>query len=187
MGYVEIVLLSFGLATDAFAASITSGLAINKLRIRHAMIIAAFFGVFQAVMPMLGWLCGSWAEEYIKSIDHWIAFVLLAGLGSKVVWDAFKDDDEEEEKRNPLSIHILFIMAIATSIDALAVGVSMSCLGVPIITPALIIGIITFITSFAGVYIGDNVGHIFENKLEIFGGLVLIGIGAKILIEHLAT
>ncbi len=186
MGILEIILISFGLATDAFAASISSGITIHKMRLRHAMLIAAFFGGFQAIMPVLGWACGIWAEEYIKGVDHWIAFVLLAGLGAKVIWDAFQGDGDEEEARDPLNIYVLFIVAIATSIDALAVGVSMSFLGISIITPALIIGAITFVTSFAGVYIGDRLGHFFEKKLEIFGGLVLIGIGLKILIEHLS-
>jgi len=183
MGIIEIVLISFGLATDAFAASISSGITINKMKIRHAMLIAAFFGGFQALMPILGWACGIWVESYVKAVDHWIAFVLLTGLGSKVIWDAFQEDDQEEA-RDPLNIYVLFIVAIATSIDALAVGVSMSFLGISIISPALIIGTITFVTSFAGVYIGDKLGHFFEKKLEIFGGLVLIGIGAKILIEQ---
>jgi manganese efflux pump family protein len=185
MGVIEIVLISFGLATDAFAASISSGITIHKMRVRHAMLIALFFGGFQAIMPVLGWACGIWAESYIKAVDHWIAFVLLAGLGGKVIWDALQDDDDGEAARDPLNIYVLFVVAIATSIDALAVGVSMSFLGISIITPALIIGVITFITSFAGVYIGDKLGHFFEKRLEIFGGLVLISIGFKILIEHL--
>ena len=185
MGVLEIVVLSFGLATDAFAASISSGIAIKKMKLRHALLIASFFGVFQALMPVIGWLSGIWATEYIKTVDHWVAFVLLSGLGVKVIWDSFKED--EEEVRDPLNLYILFIVAIATSIDALAVGVSMSFLGVFVIKPAIIIGIITFITSFAGVYIGDKLGHFFEKKLEVFGGLVLIGIGLKIVIEHVSS
>lgn len=187
MGNIEIVLIAFGLATDAFAASISSGIAIHKMRLRHAMLIAAFFGGFQAMMPILGWACGIWAESYIKAVDHWIAFVLLAGLGGKVIWDSFQEGEDDDETRDPLNIYVLFIMAIATSIDALAVGVSMSFLGISIVAPAVIIGAITFVTSFAGVYVGDRMGHFFEKKLEVFGGLVLVGIGLKILIEHLSA
>lgn len=169
---------------DAFAVSITSGLTIHRLKVRHALIIATFFGGFQAIMPVIGWLAGLTVQEYIAAIDHWLAFALLSLVGGKMIYES-TFMDEEKERKNPLNIYVLLILSIATSIDALAVGLSFSFLNVSIILPAIAIGVITFILSFSGVYIGDKFGHFFENKIEIFGGLILIAIGLKILLEHL--
>lgn len=177
-----IVLIGFGLALDAFAVSITSGIAIQRLRVRHAMLIAAFFGIFQAVMPLLGWGLGIFTQDLVAAYDHWIAFALLTFVGGKMIYEAFQLQDEKNF--NPLNIHILFMLAVATSIDAFAVGLSLSCLRVGIILPAAVIGLITFALSFAGSYIGSFFGHLFENKLEILGGLILVGMGIKILLQH---
>lgn len=169
---------------DAFAVSITSGLTIKHLKINHALRIALFFGLFQAVMPIIGWLAGFSLRDYISNIDHWIAFGLLSMIGLKMIFESFKMSSDEKEI-DPLNIYILLMLSIATSVDALAVGLSLSILRVSIVTPAIIIGIITFILSLIGVFIGDRFGHFFEKKIEILGGLILIGIGLKILIEHL--
>ena len=184
MSHLTLVLLAFGLAADAFAVSISSGITIHKMRIRHAMLIASFFGVFQAAMPLIGWMAGHAARSFVVSWDHWIAFGLLVLVGGKMIREALKAEGKKETF-DPLNVYVLFVLAIATSIDALAVGVTLSFQEITIVRPILVIGAITFATSFAGTYIGDIVGHLFENKLKIVAGLVLIGIGAKILLEHL--
>jgi len=184
MNLFTILVIAVGLAMDAFAVSISSGLAIKKIRLGHAFKIALFFGAFQALMPVIGWLAGISLKDFISAIDHWIAFALLSFVGGKMIYEAAFLDEEKEEK-DVFNIYILLILSIATSIDALAVGLTLSFLDVDIASPALIIGLITFLLSFAGVYIGDRFGHFFESKIEIFGGLILIGIGTKVLVEHL--
>lgn len=182
MDLMQIIFIGIGLAMDAFAVSVTSGVAINNMKIRHAVKIALFFGFFQALMPYIGWKTGTFASSYIKEYDHWIAFILLAGIGIKMIYESFSFEDDSP--KDPLNIYVLFSLAIATSIDALAVGITFSFLSISILEPVLLIGIITFILSFIGTIIGDKLGHLFEKKLEIIGGLILIGIGFKILIEH---
>ncbi|MEI8140130.1 MAG: manganese efflux pump MntP family protein [bacterium] len=184
MSFIEILLLSIGLAMDAFAVSVTSGIAIKNLRLKHALMIALTFGGFQAVMPVIGWLAGLGLQQLLCNVDHWIAFVLLSIIGGKMIYEAFQLDDAEKAD-NPLKAGVLLVLGIATSIDALAVGVTFAMIKVAIITPIILIGSVTFLLCLAGVYIGDACGHFFEKKIEIFGGLVLIGIGLKILIQHL--
>ena len=183
MSLITILLIAVSLSMDAFAVAVTYGLSLEKSRVRNALKIAAFFGGFQAVMPLIGWAAGLVLENFISSIDHWIAFALLVFIGCKMIYEAFKKA-EDREKFNTLTISMLLLLSIATSIDAFAVGISFAFLKVAIITPVIIIGIITFLLSFAGVFIGSKLGHIFERKIEILGGLILIGIGVKILIEH---
>jgi len=184
MDAITVVVIAFGLALDAFAVSVASGFTIKQLRVRHALRIALFFGAFQAVMPAIGWLAGLSLRNLITEFDHWIAFILLAFIGGKMIYESFKL--ESDRKRiDPLRLDVLLMLAIATSIDALAVGVTFAFLNVAIVWPVLIIGLITFGTSFVGVFIGDRFGHIFESKIELIGGLVLIAIGLKILLEHL--
>lgn len=187
MDLLTIVLIAIGLSMDAFAVSIANGLAIKRLHVTHALRLAVFFGGFQAGMPILGYLAGTSVREHIVAIDHWIAFILLSIIGGKMIHEAFSMDEENGEERAPSgeTLYNLLVLSIATSIDALAVGISLSFLNVDIVTPAVIIGIITFLFSFAGVYLGNRVGHLFERKIEILGGLILIGIGVKILVEHL--
>ena len=185
MSFFTVFIIALGLAMDAFAVSIASGIAIKHLRIRHALLIAIFFGGFQAVMPVIGWLSGIGLRSLISSVDHWVAFGLLTGIGVKMVYEATKIERAAAVEKDPLNIVILCMLAFATSIDALAVGVSFACLNVTILQPALIIGIVTFVTSLSGVYIGDAFGHFFERKIEVFGGIVLMAIGCKILFEHL--
>ena len=184
MTNTSFLLIAIGLAMDAFAVSISSGVTINKMKIRHALLIASFFGFFQAIMPVFGWLSAIWFKDYMPKIDHWIAFFLLLGVGSKMIYESFRNTEKEDEK-NALNIYVLFLLSIATSIDAFAVGISFSFLNISILKPVFLIGIITFILSFIGTYLGRIFGHIFENKLEILGGIVLIIMGIKILIEGL--
>jgi putative Mn2+ efflux pump MntP len=187
MSLITILFLALALAMDAFAVSLSTGATMCKMKLRHAFRMAAFFGAFQAFMPIAGWSVGRFAADYVKAIDHWVAFVLLCSIGCKMLWDAIWGHKEEkkEDSKDPHNVYILLTLAFATSIDAAAVGISMSFLNVDIIQPSVIIGIITFIISFIGIQIGCKAGDFFGSKIEIAGGLVLIGIGLKILIEHL--
>ena len=184
MDMISIVIIAVGLAMDAFAVSITSGITIKRLHINHALKIALFFGLFQAIMPIIGWLAGLSLRDYISAIDHWIAFGLLSFIGCKMIYESLTVQSSKKEI-NPLNVYVLLVLSVATSIDALAVGVSFAFLKVSIVTPVIIIGTVTFLLSYLGVYIGDRIGHFFENKIEIAGGLLLIAIGIKILVEGL--
>jgi len=184
MDAITIIAIAFGLAMDAFAVSITSGITIKNLKINNALKIALFFGLFQAIMPVIGWLAGLSLKDFISEIDHWIAFGLLSFIGCKMIYESITVQSNEKQI-DPLNVYVLLMLSVATSIDALAVGVSFAFLKVSIVTPVIIIGTLTFLLSYLGVYIGDRIGHFFENKIEIAGGLLLIGIGLKILIESL--
>ncbi|MEA3312828.1 MAG: manganese efflux pump MntP family protein [Caldisericota bacterium] len=184
MNIITIVAIAIGLAMDAFAASISSGIAIKNLKVNNSLKIALFFGFFQAFMPLVGWLLGIRLKYLISGVDHWIAFILLSLIGCKMIYEAMK---EEQGRKiiNPLNIYVLLGLSVATSIDALVIGVSFALLNVSIVIPIIIIGITTFILSFNGVFIGDRLGNLFGKKVEIAGGLILVGIGMKILLEHL--
>lgn len=183
MDIATVVLIAVALAMDAFAVAVASGLYIHRLHLNHALRIAGLFGLFQGVMPLAGWLAGRSAQRLVAAIDHWLVFALLAGIGSKMLYESMKLDDRRGF--NPLDMSFLLLLAVATSIDALAVGVSYGLLDVAVATPAVIIGGVTFALSLAGVYLGDRIGHLFERRFEALGGLILIGIGLRILIEHL--
>jgi len=185
MDIISIILLGVGLAMDAFSVSITRGLTLKICQVKHALWIALFFGIFQAIMPILGWISGMQLQNLVSTLAPWIAFLLLLAIGLKMIYESFHMENEDPEKCGIFSFKELFILAIATSIDAFAVGISFAFLEMSIWVPVLIIGIITFILSFIGVYIGKRMGHLFESKIEIIGGLILIGIGFKILLEHL--
>ena len=185
MSLTTIILLALALAMDAFAVSVTSGMTIGKMHLRHSLRIAGFFGFFQAAMPLLGWSLGRYAADMIRAYDHWVAFALLAATGGKMIYESFKLEEESKEKADPLNLYILFTLAVATSIDAAAVGLSLSLLNVQIIRPAVIIGVITFFISMAGTWLGQSFGDLFGEKIEVAGGIVLIGIGVKILVQHL--
>ncbi len=184
MDILNIIVIALGLAMDAFAVSITSGLTIKNLKIKYAFRIALFFGVFQAFMPLVGWLAGLSLKDFISGVDHWIAFGLLCLIGCKMIYESIKIESSEREI-NPLNVYVLLVLSVATSIDALVVGVSFAFLMISIATPIIVIGIVTFLLSFVGVFVGNRSGHFFEGKIEIIGGLILISIGIKILIEHL--
>jgi putative Mn2+ efflux pump MntP len=185
MHLVTTTLLALGLAMDAFAVSISSGITIRNPRIEQALKIAIFFGVFQAIMPVVGWLAGLGLRELIAQVDHWIAFGLLFLIGCRMIYESTKASSERRVL-NPLSLGVLLVLSVATSIDALAAGVSLAFLKISILLPILIIGVVTFVLSLVGVFVGDRSGHFLQGKAELAGGLVLIGIGVKILIEHMA-
>lgn len=189
MGFVELLLTGVSLAMDAFAVSVCKGLGMKKINWMHTFVIALFFGGFQAIMPLIGWAVGSLFADYIAAIDHWIAFALLAFIGAKMLWGAFHEDvgssGEAVEAADKLDLKELVMLAIATSIDALAVGVTLAFLGVNIVEAIAVIGAVTFVISFAGVAIGNQFGSRFERPATIAGGVVLILLGVKILVEHL--
>ena len=185
MGAIEILLISIGLAMDAFAVSVCKGLAMKKMSWKKAIIIGLYFGIFQAVMPVIGYFLGTTFERFITNVDHWIAFILLGIIGGKMLIDGIKAEDDEETGEFKLDLKELFLLAIATSIDALAVGITFAFLNYPIVECMSIIGCTTFIISFIGVYIGRVFGSKYEHKAEIAGGIILIVIGLKILLEHL--
>lgn len=188
MGFIELVFMGIGLSMDAFAVSICKGLKMQKINFKQAFVIGCFFGGFQALMPLLGWLLGTQFASYITSIDHWIAFVLLALIGGNMVREAFvkeEDRDDQSIMDPPLDLKEMLLLAIATSIDALAIGVTFAFLNVAIVPAIVTIGCITFIISIIGVVIGNYFGNKYEKKATLAGGIILIVIGMKILIEHL--
>lgn len=190
MGFAEIFLIGVGLSMDAFAASVCRGLAMKKISPKITLITAGFFGGFQFLMPCIGYLLGIRFESYITAIDHWIAFGLLSFIGGKMIFDViFKKEDDEEninlsEKMLPLLKDTL-ILAVATSIDALAVGITFAFLNVNIIPASIEIGCTTFTISLVGVFIGHKFGEKYRDRATVVGGIILIAIGIKILIEHL--
>lgn len=183
MSLISLLLISFSLAMDAFAVSVSAGFTIRKVRVKQALLLAFTFGIFQAMMPLIGWMGGYSIRSYIEPIDHWIAFILLGFIGVNMIREALSDD--EDTKRDYLSFRSLMTLGVATSIDALAVGISLALLPVDILTAVYTIWSITFILCLLWVYIGARFGHIFEKKAEIAGGIILILIGSKILTEHL--
>ena len=183
MGLIELFLIAVGLSMDAFAVSVCKGLAMPKCTFKKAAIVGLWFGGFQALMPAIGYVLGAQFQETIASIDHWIAFVLLALIGGNMIHEAL--DNDEEEADASLNVKTMFLLAVATSIDALAIGITFAFLKVNIIPAVCFIGIVTFIISFAGVKIGNVFGVRYKNKAEIVGGIILILLGLKILLEHL--
>src|SRR3989338_10366014 len=171
---ITILLISLGLAMDAFAVSIAAGFSLKKVNADNALKIALFFGAFQGVMPIMGWLLGLGFSGLVLGIGHYIAFILLAAIGIKMIYESTK---LKEDKNNYLNNRILTLLAIATSIDALVVGATLSLIGTPIIEPAIVIGIVTFALCMIGVFLGKKIGHLFERKIEIIGGIILILIG----------
>jgi putative Mn2+ efflux pump MntP len=184
MELITIIVIAVGLAMDAFVVSIVSGGTYRKLRVKHALRMALFFGAFQAFMPLIGSLAGLSLKECIQDYDHWVAFALLAAVGGKMIYESFKIKSVEENP-DPSNIFVLLVLSVATSIDALAIGITLSLITSSIALAVTIIGLITFALSYAGILIGKKFGHFFENKLEALGGIILIGIGIKILCEHL--
>ena len=183
MTLFEIILVGVGLSMDAFAVSICKGLSMKKLKWKNAVIVGAYFGLFQAIMPLSGYLLGTTFSDLVISIDHWIAFILLAVIGGKMLKEAFHSGSSNEEDENDKLAMV--VLAIATSIDALAIGITFAFFEINIIKAISIIGFLTFTISAIGVIIGNKFGHKFQGKAEIVGGAILILIGLKILIEHL--
>ncbi len=183
MNFVEILLIGIGLAMDAFAVSIGKGLSMKKMNWKKAIIVGLYFGIFQGLMPIIGFFLGYSFESLVRQIDHWIAFFLLVAIGMNMVREALKKD--EEGRNDSVAFKVMIILAIATSIDALTIGITFAFLQVNILTSALIIGVITFLISILGVKIGNKFGSKYESKSEAIGGLILILMGLKILLEHL--
>jgi len=187
MTFFALFFIAVGVSADAFAVALTKGLHMRRFNLRNALIIAATFGVFQAVMPLLGWLLGSQFAQYISGFDHWIAFGLLALVGGKMLWEAFSAHEDKERDYERINARELLILAFATSIDALAVGVTLAFVEVSIIGAIALIGATTLVLSFAGVVIGRRVGAKFGKPAEIAGGVILILIGTNILLTHLGV
>lgn len=185
MNFIELILLSVGLSMDAFAVAICKGTSINDGINNKAILIGLWFGLFQAIMPLIGYLLGSTFNEFLVNIDHFIAFFLLSYIGIGMIKNSLSDDNDIAN--DDIQFKVMFMLAIATSIDALAVGISFSLLNVNIFSAIIIIGIVSFIFSFLGVFIGKVFKNKFKKKAEIFGGLVLIVLAFKILFEHIGT
>ena len=185
MELITLIAISIGLAMDAFAVSIGKGLSVQRIEPHHTMSVGLWFGGFQALMPLIGYFLGVSFASLVQNIDHWIAFVLLGFIGGKMIYEALKGEEEESCACERLNIKELFVLAIATSIDALAVGITFAFLRTPIVPAISIIGVVTFGLSVAGVAIGHRFGVKFKSKAEFAGGLVLVLIGLKILLEHL--
>ena len=186
MNLTELVLLSLGLAMDAFSVSVCKGLSMKKIDYKGAFLTALFFGVFQAGMPLLGYFLGSRFESFISQYSHWVAFILLGFIGGKMIFEVLRGgDDDEAESEYKLKIGELFVLAIATSIDALAVGVVFAAQKTPVVSSVIVIGAITFVMSLVGVGIGNRFGSKYEKKAEFAGGVVLVLIGTKLLLDGL--
>ena len=190
MGFWEILITAIALSMDAFAVSVCKGLATEKVEIKHMALTGAWFGGFQALMPLIGYFLGAAFKDFITAVDHWIAFALLGFLGVNMLREALGKDDDDcgcDECDAAMDVKTMFTMAVATSIDALAVGVTFAFLKVQIVPAVSFIGIVTFVMSFIGVKVGSIFGAKFKKKAEFFGGAVLVLMGIKILLEHLGV
>lgn len=183
MGIIEIVLIAIGLAMDAFAVSVCKGLSMKKMNWKKGCIVALYFALFQAIMPTIGFLLGTTFTELVTQIDHWLTFILLVVIGANMLKEAFSK--ENERLNDEVNFKTMIILALATSIDALAIGITFAFLNVNLLFSISIIGIITFVLSLIGVKIGNTFGYKYEKKAEAFGGIILILLGIKILLEHL--
>ena len=182
MGFIELLLIAVGLSMDAFAVSVCKGLSVKKVGVKHAALAGLYFGGFQFLMPVIGYLLGFRFESVIESIDHWVAFVLMAFIGGNMIKESF---GKAEELNDDFGVKTMLLMAIATSIDALAVGITFAFLEVQILPAAGLIGVTTFLLSFVGIYIGNAFGIRYKSRAELAGGIILVVIGVKILLEHL--
>lgn len=183
MNYTELLLIAVGLSMDAFAVSIGKGLTVSQLKPHHSLSVGLWFGLFQALMPMLGYLLAANFSTLVAAFDHWIAFILLAAIGANMIREACSEE-EEEKHTHDFAPRTMFLLAVATSIDALAVGISFAFLRVEILSSALVIGITTCLLSMVGIRIGHHFGERYKAKAEVLGGIILILIGTKILTEH---
>lgn len=184
MGLYAIFLVALSLAMDAFAVSITNGISVEDFGKKDSIKQGIYFGFFQSAMPVLGWFLGTSVKVYIEAVDHWIAFVLLAGIGGSMIWESLKKDEGDSETKTKLTAKNLVVQGIATSIDALAIGISFAILDVNIFVAALMIGVVAFILSYLGGILGKSLGGFLQKKTEFAGGAILVLIGVKILLEH---
>jgi len=186
MQLTVVLFIAVGLSMDAFAVSVVTGSVYREVKLRHALRMALFFGGFQAVMPIIGFLAGQGLKEYISAYDHWVAFGLLVIVGGKMVYESLTIE-AAEKNLDPSNLVVLLTLSVATSIDALAIGISLSMLTASIVGAAAVIGAVTFGLSYIGILVGKRFGHFFESTIEILGGLILIAIGVKILVQHLTA
>jgi putative Mn2+ efflux pump MntP len=183
MNFLFLFLVAIGLGMDAFAVAVAVGAVIKRLRLRHIFRLSLHFGLFQFLMPIVGWLAGMTMTKIFADYDHWIAFVILVCVGGKMIWESFKED--RVALKDPTRGLSLIILSLATSIDALAVGLSFAFLKMPIIYPSAVIGIVAFIMTAGGMVLGTKIGKLFGKRVKLLGGLILIGIGVKILLDHI--
>lgn len=180
-----IFLLAIGLAMDATAVAGARGMAAQRIRARHVWLVACLFGGFQALMPVLGWLIGASIGPLVQAWDHWIAFLVLAAIGGKMIWEASRADTEvERDAKDPFRLKVMLALAVATSIDALAVGLTLPMMGAPLLVSVLVIGVTTAVLSAIGLFAGRRFGAILGKRLDVVGGVVLIGIGLRLVVEH---
>ena len=184
MSLLALLGIAVGLAMDAFAVAIGVGLNAPEVGLRKTLRLAWHFGLFQALMPIIGWLAGLSVERWISGVDHWVAFGLLAAIGGHMIYEALHGDEEARGAKDPTRGASLVVLSVATSIDALAVGLSLALLGVEIWWPAVVIGVVAFAFTAAGLHLGRRFGALFGRRMEIAGGLILIAIGVKILVDH---
>ena len=188
MKFGSILLLAFGLSMDAMAVAAARGLAVRQIRARHVALVAGFFGGFQALMPLFGWLLGSAVGKAIAAWDHWIIFALLGAIGGKMLWEAFRGNAPEAlDEADAFGLRVMLLLAIATSIDALAAGFALPLMGAPLGLSLLTIGVTTALLSALGLFAGHRCGAALGSRLDAVGGIVLIGLGIKTLIEHLSA
>jgi len=184
---LEILVIAVGLAMDAFAVSVASGAAYRQIEARHALRAAVFFGGFQAIMPLVGYMAGLGLKSYIQGLDHWLAFGILAGVGGKMAYESVQIE-RAERKQDISSILVVLVLAVATSMDALAVGISLPMISSrPVLEVAIVIGTVTFCLCLVGIHAGKRIGGWIEARMELIGGLILIGVGTRILIGHLCA
>lgn len=186
MGLLSLLGIAFGLAMDVFSVAVASGLTLGKVSPRQAFRLSFHFGLFQFGMPIIGWVLGTLVSEQIRGFDHWLAFLLLGGVGSKMIWEALKGADDHP-RGDPTKGLTLVVLSVATSIDAMAIGLSLALVQVPVLLPAIVIGAVAGNMSILGLYLGKKVGHLLGRKMEVAGGLVLLAIGVKIVMEHLGA
>lgn len=181
----SLLLLAVGLAMDATAVAATRGMAATRIRARDALLVAGLFGGFQALMPLLGFLIGARLDAWLGGWDYWVAFALLAGVGLKMLWEARRGEGEASTNgRDPFGFKVMLVLAVATSIDAWAVGITLPILRAPLVPSLLVIGITTAVLSLVGLGVGRRFGSVLGRRLDVFGGLVLVGMGVKLLLEH---
>jgi putative Mn2+ efflux pump MntP len=187
MNWISLIAIAVALAMDAFAVAIVSGLTLNLLTSRHVFRLAFHFGLFQALMPIIGWAAGNAVYRYISAVDHWVAFALLVFVGGKMIWGAAHNGKNRRVLADPTSGWTLVLLSIATSIDALAVGLSLAMIGSAIIIPAIVIGLVAAAFTAAGMLMGRRIGLLWGRRVEALGGVILVAIGTKILMEHLSA
>ena len=185
MGWPSLLAVAVALAMDAFAVAVVTGLTLDPLTRLHVFRLAVHFGAFQAIMPAVGWLAGRVVHKYIAAFDHWVAFGLLAIVGCKMLWGALHGESDTKTAGDPTTGWTVLVLSVATSIDALAVGLSLAMIGSTILVPALVIGVVAASLTATGMVLGRRIGSLWGKRVEVLGGLILVGIGIKIVVEHL--